>query len=191
MGKLARSVLRGRGGGNVAPLPAHAAMRFQNLIQTAKGLPEGAEMPTRAEIVRDLQGAKWHLWHGCWYRSIGRLESLTFDLAAFEDSEVACKLERKINECIGYIAKNRAFIVDYGERYRHGDPIATGFVESAVNQVVSKRLVKKQQMSWSMLNADRMLQVRTAVLNHELRSHFQRWYPSLGAANDDGMQAAA
>jgi hypothetical protein len=38
---------------------------------------------------------------------------------------------------------------DYGERYRNGEPIATGFVESTVNEVVSKRFCKKQQMSWS------------------------------------------
>nr|WP_318235326.1 hypothetical protein [Cupriavidus sp. CV2] len=31
------------------------------------------------------------------------------------------------------------FIVNYGDLYRHGEPIAYGIVESAVNQVVSKR----------------------------------------------------
>jgi hypothetical protein len=30
-----------------------------------------------------------------------------------------------------------------------GKKIASGFVESAINQVVSKRMVKKQQMGWS------------------------------------------
>jgi hypothetical protein len=35
------------------------------------------------------------------------------------------------------------------ERYRYGEAIATGFVESTVNQVVSKRLAKRQQMKWS------------------------------------------
>jgi hypothetical protein len=32
------------------------------------------------------------------------------------------------------------FIPNYGERYRHGERISTGFVESTVNQVVSKRM---------------------------------------------------
>jgi len=36
-------------------------------------------------------------------------------------------------------------IPNYGERYRNGEPIATGFVESTVNEVVSKRFCKKQQ----------------------------------------------
>jgi len=41
---------------------------------------------------------------------------------------------------------NLTSIPNYADRQRHGEPIATGFVESAVNQVVSKRLVKRQQM---------------------------------------------
>jgi hypothetical protein len=38
---------------------------------------------------------------------------------------------------------------NYGERRRAGETISTSFVESAVNQVISKRMVKKQQMRWS------------------------------------------
>ena len=63
-------------------------------------------------------------------------------------------------------------------------PIATGFVESAVNQVVAKRFVKKQPMRWSMSGAHFLLQIRTRVLNDELRSCFEQWYPAI-AANDE------
>jgi hypothetical protein len=169
----------------------HIAMRFQNLIQIAKGLPEGEDLPRREQIVRDLEGAKWHLWHGCWYRCINRLESLTFDAAAFDMCEAGRKLAAKLDECITYLERNRGFIVDYGDRYRHGEVIASSFVESAVNQVVSKRFCKKQQMSWSPVNADCLLQVRTAVLNEKLRSHFVRWYPSLAPANEEANKMAA
>ena len=41
-------------------------------------------------------------------------------------------------------------IANYFDRYRHGETISTGFVESAINQVVSKRMVKKQQMRWTL-----------------------------------------
>jgi hypothetical protein len=53
-----------------------------------------------------------------------------------------------------YIERSGGFIPNYGERYRNGERISTGFVESAVNQVVSKRMAKKQQMlSIATLNA--------------------------------------
>ncbi len=58
-------------------------------------------------------------------------------------------------------------------------------MESAVNQVVSKRMVKKQQMRWSERGAHLLLQVRTQVLNGDLRQWFSRWYPGL----DDGVES--
>jgi hypothetical protein len=70
-------------------------------------------------------------------------------------------------------------IRNYADRHRYGEPIATGFVESAVNQVVSKRFVKRQQMRWTPIGAHRLLQVRTRVLNQQLRSDFERWHPTL------------
>jgi hypothetical protein len=57
-----------------------------------------------------------------------------------------------------------------GDRYRYGEKIATGFVESAVNQVISKRFVKKQQVRWTKKGAHLLLQVRTKVLNKALHS---------------------
>jgi hypothetical protein len=55
-------------------------------------------------------------------------------------------------------------ITNYGERYRNGERTGTGFVESAVNQVISKRMAKKQQMQWSRRGAHLLLQIRTEVL---------------------------
>jgi hypothetical protein len=64
-----------------------------------------------------------------------------------------------------------------------GNAIARGkrslpvFVESAINQVVSKRMVKKQQMGWSQRGAHLLLQIRTRVLDEEWEDTFRRWYP--------------
>jgi hypothetical protein len=46
-----------------------------------------------------------------------------------------------------------------------------------VNQVVSKRMVKKQQMQWSPRGAHLFLQIRTRVLNEEWEATFRAWYP--------------
>ena len=47
-------------------------------------------------------------------------------------------------------------------------PSPRGFVESTVNQVVSKRFCKKQQMQWSKRGAHLLLQTRVKTLNREL-----------------------
>ena len=63
-----------------------------------------------------------------------------------------------------------------------GKAISTGFAESAVNQVVSRRFVKKQQMRWSERGAHLLLQIRTQVLNGDWRATFSHWYPAMKVA---------
>jgi hypothetical protein len=69
--------------------------------------------------------------------------------------------------------------VNYGDRYRNAEIISSSFVESTVNEVISKRFVKRQQMRWTKAGAHQLLQVRIQVLNEELRTTFGRWYPGM------------
>ena len=73
-----------------------------------------------------------------------------------------------------------------GENYRNGETISSAFVESTVNQVVSKRMVKKQQMRWTPEGAHLLLQVRTRTLNRELAATSRVWYPTF-ASDDLGL----
>jgi hypothetical protein len=66
-----------------------------------------------------------------------------------------------------------------GERYRYGETISSAFVASTINRVVSKRMVKMQQMRWTKRGAHLLLQVRTQTLNSDLRDTFPRWYPAM------------
>jgi hypothetical protein len=47
-----------------------------------------------------------------------------------------------------------------------------------VNQEISKRMVKKQQIRWTPRGAHLLLQVRTRVLNDQLAGDFRRWHPA-------------
>jgi hypothetical protein len=95
-----------------------------------------------------------------------------------------------VPEFDGYIKANERFIPNYGERYRYGEAIATGFVESTVNQVISRRMVKKQQIRWTKKGAHLLLQVRTQVLNDDLHRTFERWYPAMTETDVPLQQAA-
>jgi hypothetical protein len=99
--------------------------------------------------------------------------------AAITGDGTARKLLRAVEEFYTYIERNRAFIPNYGERYRYGERISTGFVESTVNQVISKRFCKRQQMQWTKRGAHLLLQMGVKTLNRELGVMFQRWYPDL------------
>jgi hypothetical protein len=101
------------------------------------------------------------------------LESAVFD----SQDKNTQKLLNGVEDLHTYVERNQEFIPNYGERYRHGERIASGFVESAINQVVSKRMVKRQQMGWTPRGAHLLLQIRTRVLNQEWEDTFRRWYP--------------
>jgi hypothetical protein len=121
-----------------------------------------------------------YLWHGNVFQALKKLEGLEMDIedAAFETKdETARKLLKQMEDLHTYVERNQAFIPNYGERYRNGERIASGFVESAVNQVVSKRMVKHQQMQWTQRGAHMLLQIRTRVLNEEWEDTLRRWYP--------------
>ena len=59
-------------------------------------------------------------------------------------------------------------MINYARRHRDGDRVGTSQTESAANSLVNKRMNKSQQMRWSILGAQRLLQVRAAVINGDL-----------------------
>jgi len=63
------------------------------------------------------------------------------------------------------------------------------FVESMVNQLVSKRMVKKQQMQWSERSAHLLLQFRTRVLDGDVEDVFRDWYPGFRPPNSGQTQS--
>ena len=57
--------------------------------------------------------------------------------------------------------------------------ISTAFVEFMVNELISKRMVKKQQMRWTKEGAPLLLQTRVKTLDGDLRDKFVEWYPGV------------
>lgn len=155
----------------------HITMRLTVLQQQTKALQE--EQPqTGADVSKRLESVKHLLWHGNAEEALERLADLLMDLSFIQArSTTAKKVAHTVTEFETYIRNNREFIPNFGERRRHGETISTAFVESTINQVVSRRFVKKQQMQWTLRGAHLLLQTRTRVLNDELDEAFRRWYP--------------
>jgi hypothetical protein len=63
--------------------------------------------------------------------SLGKIEDITSSIAPLEETAPQVQSLRKAVEAFRtYIENNGNFIPNYGERYRCGEAIATGFVES-------------------------------------------------------------
>ena len=79
----------------------------------------------------------------------------------------------------------------YAARRRRGQPISTAFVESAVNEIVAKRMNKAQQMRWNRAAVQSFLDVRTADLNEALEDAFRQRYPNFRPAQGKQVTASA
>jgi hypothetical protein len=97
------------------------------------------------------------------------------------DAAGSDKLRQHVADLLGCLARNEAALVHYDARRQGGEPIATSFVESAVDEIISWRMAKTQQMRWSRATVPAFLDVRTAVLNDTLKDAFRLtppWLPT-------------
>jgi hypothetical protein len=133
-----------------------------------------------------------YLWHGNIYQALCLADLVTAQLEGAEDltpkGQKLCQAARELHT---YLRLNGNFVPNCGERYRNGERISTGFVESAVNQIISKRFVKKQQMRWIPQGAHLLLQTRTKVLNGDLEEMFRTPYPGFRTTTFGNLQMTA
>ena len=127
------------------------------------------------------------MWHGRWPGCRRRLAALCrwAERRSVRDVPGIDKLRRHVTDLLGYFERNGAALAHYAARRRHGEPIATSFVESAVDEIISWRMAKAQQMRWSRATVPAFLDVRTAVLNDTLEDAFRHRHPGFRPANDD------
>src|SRR5277367_446825 len=144
----------------------HIAMKIQPLQQMADHVARATDDRSDGvhSVKRDVRSVKWKLWHGQVDRAIDRLERIEADLVtrAARADATAKRMLDLARALLTYI--------------RSGQRIASSLAESAVNSLVARRMVKKQQMQWSPLGAHRLLQVRAAVLNGDLNERLA-WQP--------------
>src|SRR5712692_970075 len=170
-------VLRGGGDGNAAPLPD--TMKLTVLGQLGKSLVHCEAV--LGEAIRDqIERLTWSLWHGQVDKALSKIDDLETSIEPFSATYARfTHLVKALSALRTYVVHNRHVIPNDGERYHNGEAIATGFVEATVNEVVSKRFCKQQQMQWSKEGAHVLLQTRVKTLDGELGTIFKRWYPDM------------
>jgi hypothetical protein len=123
----------------------HVTMRITLMRQLARGLCSRESPKLVAELAEELERLKRYLWHGNVFLDLQTIVYVQLDVDNEDPSPEQRKLSKAVSEFGGYIRANGAWIPNYGERYRCGEAISSAFVESAVNQVVSKRMVKSSR----------------------------------------------
>lgn len=171
----------------------HISMRFQNLKQAAKGIHGLTDGELRGYALDQLKRAKWRLWNGQAVRGLTGVVHLGQWARArsFEHIPALRKLGNALLDTIRYLELSADSMPDYGKRYRSGSRISTGFAESAVNEIIAKRMCKKQQMRWSRQTVQTFLEVRVHVLNDTLEDAFRHWHQGFRPISDRSQGAAA
>ena len=148
-------------------------MRVRHVEQTFLGLhalePVHFGPLDRAQVdVERLRHLLWNGHHEAACEALGRVASRAVDATLLNGAAVAAKAGRLAAHCTelrGYIENNEGALIDYGQRYRAGEPISTSRAEGTVNHLVNTRMNKRRQMRWSPRGAHRVLQIRAAVLD--------------------------
>jgi hypothetical protein len=170
----------------------HAAVRFEHTLQAARAVG-AADAHLAAEAVRGLERAKWRLWHGRWPGCRRKLAALCrwARRTSIHGMAGIGRLEHHVSELLTYLERNQGALVHYAARRRDRESISTAFVESSVNEIIAKRMNKKQQMRWNRATVQPFLNVRTEVLNDTLEDVFRRRYPGFRPTNGDEAVALA
>jgi hypothetical protein len=118
--------------------------------------------------VERLRRLLWNGHHDEACEILGRIAGWAKEASVLNEPAMGAGPRRLVARCTelrAYIEPNKGALIDYGQRYRAGKPISTSRAEGTVNQLVSARMNKRQQMRWSPRGAHRVLQVRAAVLD--------------------------
>ena len=121
-------------------------------MQTASGLGTGTVNAHLGLIAYlSIESAKWRLWHGRWKGCLIKLAEVCrwTEVKSFREIDGITPLRRHLRDLLAYLEANQCGLVNYGARHRRGEPISTAFVESAINEIVARRMIKKQQMRWN------------------------------------------
>ena len=163
----------------------HIGMRFEHLLDASKAIEKGLPMARHVSAWAHFTTAhaKWALWNGQAEKTFARLEALRrWTLSVHEPTPAVHRVRKHATDLLKYLRANEDSLPNYEERYHNGDPISTGPVESAVNEIIARRMCKSQQMSWNRWKVQPFLTVRCAVLNKTLEDSFREWFPGFRPA---------
>jgi hypothetical protein len=137
-------------------------LQREALPDATRGLG-AADTDLADEAVGNLERAKWRLWHGRWTGCRRQLAGLYRWMKRKHLRIIAGidRLQRHVSELLADLERTQDMLVQYAARRRRGEAISTALVESAVNEIVAKRMNKKQQMRWNRTTVQPFLDVHT------------------------------
>ncbi|MDO9714529.1 ISKra4 family transposase, partial [Paracraurococcus lichenis] len=128
----------------------HLSMRVRHVEQVLNGFYAMAPKCQRpidcahAEVMR-LRHLLWNGRHDDAHGLLGDVVEVAGTIGLLNGPGFEPKVARLVELCTelrGYLENNKDGLIDYGQRYRAGEPISTSRAEGTVNQLVNARMNK-------------------------------------------------
>lgn len=101
-------------------------------------------------LVPVFVAGKRHLWYGNVATALNYIDDCVMYCDDPELNYANLKAQQKQPyEMYTYIRNNQMMLPGYEEMRRYGEPVSTLLVASTINEVIARRMAKKQQMQWS------------------------------------------
>jgi hypothetical protein len=177
----------------------HIAMRLQHTkLAAANLLTDDPNRETaKAMIVAEVGRLHWRIWNGRAknaQRSIKRIRKVMHVFKGEQSQGAKGVASRKLWHALHavdrYLRGQATWLVNYAKRYRAGLRVGTSITEGTANFLVNRRMNKSQQMRWSRVGADLLLQVRCAVYNGTLGAGFGHRFNRIANADPTCAKAA-
>jgi hypothetical protein len=177
----------------------HIAMRLQHAEKVAGSLlAETLEQEqAKAVIVTEVERLHGRIWNGKVTDARITLERIRAVMPSFQSEHggrktdpPSRKLWTALRQLDRYLSNQSAWLTNYAERHRAGQPVGTALTEGTANFLVNRRMYKSQPMRWSRRGADLRLQVRGAVLNGKLGPGFGQLFEAEADPTTDLAMAA-
>lgn len=173
----------------------HISMRIRHIEPSAAVIDDShpAVAKGKQEVIDALERMRHRLWNG--HKTAARDASRAVRAGLKEHPDEPMRkgraqrnrtIRRAMSKMVAYLANPQARLVNYAERHRVGERVATSLVEGGADQLVNARMARTQHMCWSERGAFNILQLRVAQFNQRLAQqpiaarspHFQKGPPT-------------
>jgi hypothetical protein len=155
----------------------HISMRIRHIEASARAIDDShpAVAKGKQEVLDALERMRHRLWNG--HKTAAQDASRTVRAGLREHPDEPMRkgrakrnstVRRGMKKMVEYVGNPQARLVNYAERHRAGERVATSLVEGGADHLVNARMARTQHMRWSEQGAFNLLQVRAAHFNQRL-----------------------
>jgi hypothetical protein len=155
----------------------HISMRIRHIEASARAIDDShpAVAKGKQEVLEALERMRHRLWNGHKRAAEDASRAVRAGLREHPDepkrkgrakrNRTICRAMKKM---VDYIGNPQARLVNYAERHRAGERVATSLVEGGADHLVNARMARTQHMRWSEQGAFNVLPVRAAYFSKRL-----------------------